>query len=132
MRLTNVHVRRGGGGPQEVHIGGGGLVRLERCTFENLSLQASPISEVDASHCLVTGDPKPGVVIGKGVTWMGSGNVYDLSSLHVDQASFRADTFAEFQKLTGSEAESQWSAEHPKAGADAEALRAALHYRIPR
>jgi hypothetical protein len=132
VRLTNVLVQRGGGGPEEVHIGGGGLVELERCTFENLTVQASAISRVNARHCLVTGDPKPSMIIGKGVTWTGTGNRYDLSSLRMDKTSFTPANFAEFQRLTGSETGSFWSNDRHDTGADEMALRARLQLRIPK
>ena len=124
-RFKNVLVHRVGGKPQEFRISAGAKLELEHCTFENLAVQATPGSDVTIRHCIVTGDPKPDVTLFKDVAWRGEGNVYDLRSLRVDKASFTAATFAEFQKLFGSESNSRWSAAEPRpegAGADAAAL----------
>ena len=108
VRFKNVLVRRVGGGPQEFRISAGAKLEAERCTFENLMVQATPGSEVNFKQCLVTGEPKPELLIWKDVTWRGKGNVYDVKSLRVDKTSFTPQTFAEFQKLTGQEEGSQW------------------------
>ena len=126
VRFKNVLVRRVGGGPQELRIAGGAKLDAERCTFENLLVQATPKSEVNFRRCLVTGTPKPELVIWKDVVWRGEGNAYDVKSLRVDRTNFLPQTFAEFQQLTGSEAGSQWNAPQPRPGnlgADAAALR---------
>lgn len=108
VRFKNVLVRRVGGGPQEFRISAGAKLEAERCTFENLMVQATPGSTVNFKRCLVTGEPKPELLIWKDVTWRGEGNVYDVKSLRVDKTSFTPQTFAEFQKLTGQEEGSQW------------------------
>ena len=40
--------------------------------------------------------------------WQGTSNLYDFKSLRVAQTSFTRDTFTDFQKRTGSEADSRW------------------------
>jgi hypothetical protein len=125
VRFQNVLVRRAGGVPQELRISAGAKLELERCTFENLAVQATPGSEVNIRHCVVTGGPKPELTIWKDVAWRGEGNVYDVRSVRVDKTAFTAATFAEFQKLLGSESASRWSAAEPRpegAGADAAGL----------
>jgi hypothetical protein len=91
-----------------------------------LGVQATPGCEVDFRHCVVTGEPKPEMLIWKDVTWRGTGNAYDVKSLRVAQKNFTAQTFADFQEFTGSENESQWSLPDPRPadlGADEAALR---------
>jgi hypothetical protein len=125
VRFQNVLVRRAAGQPQELRISAGAKLELERCTFENLAVQATPGSDITVRHCVVTGEPKPELMVWKDVAWRGVGNVYDLRSLRVDQATFTAASFAEFQKLLGSESTSRWSAAEPRAegvGAEAGAL----------
>lgn len=129
VRFKNVLVRRVGGGPQEFRISAGAKLEAEHCTFENLMVQATPGSEVNFKQCLVTGEPKPELLIWKDVAWRGTGNVYDVKSLRVDKTSFTPQTFAEFQKLTGQEEGSQWRGVSEKepapttVGADVAALK---------
>jgi hypothetical protein len=126
VRFQNVLVRRAAGAkPQEFRISAGAKLELERCTFENLAVQATPGSDVSIRRSIVTGDPKPDLTIFKDVAWRGEGNLYDVRSLRVDKTPFTAATFAEFQKLFGSESASRWSAAEPRpdgAGADTAGL----------
>ncbi len=108
VRFKNVLIRRVGGGQQEFRISAGAKLEAEHCTFENLKVQATPGSAVNFQQCLVTGEPKPDLLIGKDVAWRGEGNVYDVKSLRVDKTNFTPQTFAEFQKLTGQDEGSQW------------------------
>lgn len=129
VRLKNFLVRRVGGGPQEFRVSGGGKLEAEHCTIENLKIQAATGSDVTFKQCLVTGDPKPEMLISKDAKWSGESNVYDVTSLHVDKMGFTTATFAEFQKLLTSENGSVWSQDQPasaKAGADEKALRASI------
>lgn len=126
VQFRNVLVRRVGGGPQEVRIGRGAKLDVQRCTFANLMVQATPGSEVNVSSSLVIGNPKPELLIWKEVSWRGAGNIYDLGSLRVDRAKFTPQTFGEFQKLTASEEGSRWSSPEPRPvelGADEAGLR---------
>ncbi|MGB8166948.1 MAG: right-handed parallel beta-helix repeat-containing protein [Chthoniobacteraceae bacterium] len=135
VRFKNVFARRVGGGPQEFRISRGAVLDAERCTFENLMVQATPGSAANFQRCVITGDPKPELFIWKEVAWRGAGNAYDVKSLRVDQTSFTPETFADFQKLTGSEQDSQWSAPEPRPvdlGADETALRKLLGNQIPK
>jgi hypothetical protein len=125
VRFQNVLVRRAAGHAQELRISAGARLELERCTFENLAIQATPSSEVTIRHCVVTGEPKPELTIWKEVAWRGEGNVYDVRGVRVDKTAFTAATFADFQKLLGSESGSRWSAADPRpegAGADVAGL----------
>lgn len=125
VRFENVLVRRAAGQPQEFRISAGAKLTAERCTFENLSVQATPGSEADFRKCVVRGDPLPELTIWKDVIWRGAGNVYQLRGLRVDKTSFTSATFADFQKLLGSESGSRWSGADSQAegtGADAKAL----------
>ena len=128
VRLKNVLVRRVGGGPQELRIARGAKLEVEHCTFHKLTVQATPGSDVTFKSCLITGEPKPELMIWKDVAWRGEDNAYDLRSLRVDRTSFTPQTFADFQKLTDSERGSQWSGAPfpPGPGADEAALRALI------
>lgn len=108
VQFHNVRVRRAGGGRQEVRVEQGGRFSAGNCAFENLDFQALPGSVVHLERCRITGDPRPNLVIGKDAAWTGTQNVYALASLRVDSASFTADRFGDFQRLTGSEAGSRW------------------------
>ncbi len=122
VRFKNVLVRRIGGGPQEFRISAGAKLEAERCTFQNLMVQATPNSNISFVRCLITGDPKPELIAWKEVVWRGESNVYDLKSLRVDKTSFTPQTFAEFQKFTNSEVGSQWSAAKPPEGVGSDEL----------
>ena len=58
------------------------------------------------------------------------GNRYDVQNLRVDRTGFTPPTFAEFQKLTGSEAGSQWIGSRPPPS-DVGAAEGALRQLIP-
>lgn len=127
LSLKNVLIRRVGGGPQELRIGRGGYLQADRCTFEGLNVTLTPQGGVDFRRCLFrAGDAKPDVLIFPNTIWRGVGNLYDLQSLRVAQTSFTPATFAEFQKLTASEAESRWEtteASPTDIGADESSLK---------
>jgi Protein of unknown function (DUF1565) len=134
VRLKNMVIRRIGGSQEFFKIfgiNGGAQLDVDHCTIESLNVQAAPISTVHFQHCFVTGDPKPSLLVEKGVKWTGEANVYDVNSLRMDKTSFTPSNFGEFQKLTESEANSLWSNDRHDAGADEKALRAALRSRVP-
>jgi hypothetical protein len=123
--LKNVLIRRVGGKPGEARVSRNGKLTLERCTFLGVNFTVTPGGELMARHTLIGGDPKPNVLIFPNTLWQGEANRYDFASLRVDQASFTAKTFADFQKLTGSEVGSSWApiATAPQdVGADESAL----------
>lgn len=135
VQFKNVLVRRVGGGPQEFRIAGGAKLELDRCTFENLNLQATPGSDVIFRRCLFTGDPTPEAMVWKGASWRGEGNIYDLKSLRLDKTSFTPATFTEFQRQTGSDLGSAWKPAEPRpteAGADAASLEKLAQRPLPR
>jgi hypothetical protein len=124
--LTNVLARRVGGGPEEVRIARGARLEADRCTFVKLTIQATPGSVANFRHCIVTGEPKPEVIVWKDVTWSGAENAYDVKSLRVEHTAFGGATFADFQKLIGGEDGSQWGLATPgptDLGADVISLR---------
>jgi len=121
VALTNVLFHRVGK-PQEARVSQGGVMTAERCTFIGMTVHATTGSEVRMNQCLVTGEPRPEILIAKGAKWTGTGNCYDLSSLRMDKASFTASTFAGFQKLTGTETDSKWQARAAGVGADEASL----------
>jgi hypothetical protein len=108
--LKNVRFRRTGG-PQEIHVSRDSKLNAERCTFLGLSVQISPGGEIAARQCVFGGEPKPEIFLHANTLWRGAGNLYDLKSLRLDKTTFTAETFATFQKLTGSDAGSQWTAD---------------------
>jgi len=135
VRLKNMMIRRVGGNQEFFKIfgiNGGAQLDVDHCTIENLNVQAAPISTVNFQHCFVTGDPKPSLLLEKGVKWTGEANVYDVNSLRMDKTSFTPANFAEFQRLTGSETGSFWSNDRHDTGADEMALRARLQPRFPK
>jgi HEAT repeat protein len=127
LRLKNVLLRRVGGGTQELRIGNGGRLRAERCTFLNLNVTMTPGAAIDLQQCLLGGDPTPDVLLSANTIWRGDGNLYDFKSLRAGKETFRQETFADFQKFTGSESKSRWETT-PHAptgiGADESALKA--------
>jgi hypothetical protein len=110
VSLKNVIIRRMAETDQELRIGKGGRLRAHRCTFLNLNATVTPGGSVDLRHCFLGGDRKPEVLIFSNTMWHGDSNVYDFKTLRVAQTSFYQKTFADFQKLTGSEANSRWAA----------------------
>ena len=111
VTLKNVLIRRVGEGPHELRINAGGHLRAERCTFLGLDVMMTPAANIDLQQCILGGEPRPGVLLYANTIWRGDGNRYDFKSLRVGATNFTSATFADFQKLTGSEKNSHWSAE---------------------
>ena len=86
-------------------------MRAERCTFLGLDVMMTPAANFDLQQCILGGEPRPGVLLYANTIWRGDGNRYDFKSLRVGATNFTSATFADFQKLTGSEKNSHWSAE---------------------
>ncbi|MFT5466975.1 MAG: HEAT repeat protein [Verrucomicrobiales bacterium] len=122
VTLKNVLIQRVADSPQELRIGPGGILHADRCTFEDVNVMLAPRGAVDFQRCVFTGgEAKPDVLIFPNTIWQGAGNLYDIRSLRVAQTSFTSKTFADFQKLTGSESESRWdsaAAENEDIGVD--------------
>jgi hypothetical protein len=125
LELNNVWIRRVGN-PTDVRVTKNSVLTARNVTFENLSFQATG-GEVSLERCAIFGTPTPEMLIWKDVQWRGANNFYNLKSLRFDKTSFTPQTFADFQKLTGQEANSQWSDGAPPAGigADTQKLRMA-------
>jgi HEAT repeat protein len=110
VSLRNVLIRRVPGSPQELRIGRGGFLHAERCSFQGVNVMLTPGGVVDFQKCVFRGgERKPDALIFPNAIWQGTGNLYDFRSLRVAQTSFTRKTFADFQKLTGSEADSRWA-----------------------
>ena len=109
--LKNVRFQRTGGGPREIRVGRNSKLIAERCTFLGLNAQVTPGGEIAARQCVFGGEPKPEILLHANTLWRGAGNIYDLKSLRLDKTAFTAETFATFQKLTGSDMDSQWGAD---------------------
>ena len=124
LTLKNVLIRRVGGGPQELRINAVGRLHAERCTFLGLNVTMTAGAAMDLQQCHIGGEPKPDVLLYANTIWRGNDNRYNVKSLRVGQTSFTAATFADFQKLTGSEKTSRWSAE--PAGSDSGADEGSL------
>jgi len=101
LKMKNVRIQRVGGGPQELRIGKAGRLRAEGCRFTGLNVTMTPGAAIDLQGCSLGGEPKPDVLLYTNTIWQGENNELDLNSLRVGQTSFTAQTFAEFQKLTG-------------------------------
>lgn len=110
LSLNNISIRRTGGGRQEMRIGVGGRLFARNCTFDGLNVMVTPGAAVEWKNCTFCGQTKPDLLIFRNAIWRGEGNRYDIRSLRVDQTSFTAARFADFQKHTGSETNSHWEA----------------------
>ena len=106
LTLDNVLIRRVGG-PSEARVSKNSVLKASRTTFQNLNFQATG-GEVTLENCAIFGDPVPEIILAKDVKWHGANNAYGLRSLRFDKTTFSPQTFADFQKLTGQEAGSQW------------------------
>jgi hypothetical protein len=104
--LENVLFRRVGA-PADLRVNKGASLDATRCTFLSTSFLNAGGS-VSLDHCVLGGDPKSSITLRKDSRWHGVNNLYDLLALRADQTSFTPETFGDFQKLTGSEAGSQW------------------------
>ena len=108
VTLRNVHLRRVDGGPQEIRVAVNTRLQAERCTFLGLHLTMTTGGEASLHRCILSGEPKPDVLLWPNTIWRGSNNIHDIASLRVDKTSFTAKTFADFQKFTASETGSKW------------------------
>lgn len=122
--LKNVRFHRVGG-PREIRVTRNAKLDAERCTFLGLDVQVTPGGEMSARRCVFGGEPKPNILLGADTVWRGTRNVFDVKSLQRDKTTFTGETFGEFQKITGSDADSQWGAgtKASEAGADEASLK---------
>jgi len=117
--LKNVRIRRSGC-PQEIRVSRNSKLNADHCTFLGLNIQISSGGEIAARQCIFGGEPKPEILLHTNTLWRGVENLYDLKSLRLDKAAFTAETFATFQKLTGSDTGSQWDADAKANGVGAD------------
>lgn len=119
LTLDNVLIRRERT-ENEVRVSANCVLTARRVTFLNLDLQATGGS-IKFERCALGGivaantPRKPQMHLWKDATWCGQRNLFDLSSLRVAQTGFSQTTFADFQKLVGSDADSRWEAVNPEA-----------------
>jgi hypothetical protein len=106
LTLDNVLIRRKVRSG-EARVSKNSVLKASRVTFQNLGLQATG-GEVTLENCAIYGEPAPDLILAKDVKWQGSHNMYGLRALRLDKATYSAETFAEFQKLTGQEMGTQW------------------------
>lgn len=125
--LENVLIRREGEEPQELRVGPGGFLLAKQTTFEGVNVMLTPRGALNFQSCVFrSGKLEPGALIFPNAIWQGQNNRYDFKTLRVAQTSFTRDSFADFKKLTGSEADSRWEAieETPEGiGADEASLK---------
>ena len=103
LRMRNVSLERVGGGANEVRVGRAGALDAERCTISNLNIQVTPGGSASIRHSLVTGTPKPEIILWTNSLWRGEENVYDVTSLRIGQQSFPAEKLEDFRRLMGGE-----------------------------
>ena len=108
LTLKNVLLRRVGGGTQEIRVGAKGRLRAEQSTLLGLNLTVTTGGETSFVRCALGGEPKPEVLLWPNTIWRGEGSHYDLASLRRDKTVFGVAKFSEFQKFTGSDADSRW------------------------
>ncbi len=127
LTMRNVLITRVGGEAQELRLNRGGELFAENCTFDGLNVLLGPKGAVDFQKCVFRkGKFHPEVQIYRNTVWRGDGNIYDLKSLRVVHTGYTPETFADFQKVTGSEPTSKWVAtpKVPKGiGADEASLK---------
>ncbi len=105
--LKNVIFRRVGP-PADLRVSKGASLNATRCTFLSAGFLNAGAS-ISLEHCAVGGEPKSSITLRKESRWHGVGNLYDLQTLKSDQTAFTRETFTDFQKLTDSDATSQWT-----------------------
>ncbi|MEO6789161.1 MAG: hypothetical protein ABI318_23810, partial [Chthoniobacteraceae bacterium] len=108
VTLKNMSIRRISGTPGDARIGSGCSLVLDHCTIRDVNFIMTPRGAMNVQQCILTGTPKPDVLLYANTIWQGAGNLYDLGSLRVGQTSFTPKTFADFQKLTAGEVGSKW------------------------
>jgi len=104
--LDNVLIRRETGS-NDVRVTKNSILDARRCTFLNLSFQATG-GEVRLRDSVIAGAPAPEIVLWPGVNWRATGNLYDLRSLRLDRSFYSPQTFADFQRATAGDAGSRW------------------------
>jgi hypothetical protein len=90
----------------------GGVVRLHDSVIGSVPAleEAHPAYDYIAAAVTSRGPLEPQILLWKDVAWSADRNLYDISSLRLDKTFYRVDTFAEFQKTTGQDASSRWTA----------------------
>ncbi|MEZ0275620.1 MAG: hypothetical protein ACAH88_12010 [Roseimicrobium sp.] len=126
LRMRNVFMERVGGGANEVRVGRAGVLDAERCTISNLNIQVTPGGNASIRHSLVTGTPKPEIILWTNSLWRSEENVYDVASLRIGQQTLPAEKLEDFRRLTGGDAGSRTGVASEAAagmGADLPALQ---------
>lgn len=107
LTMSNVVLRRVGD-PQEMRVGVRARLQADRCSIHGLNITLTPGAESQFRHCLVSGDPKPHVMLYDNTVWHGDHNVFDVDHLRVKHKRFKKQNLREFTKLTGSDKYSKW------------------------
>jgi hypothetical protein len=131
LRMRNVFLNRVGGGANEVRVGRSGVLDAERCTISNLNIQVTPGGNASIRHSLVTGTPKPEIILWTNSLWRSEENVYDVTSLRIGQQTFPAAKLEDFRRLMGGETGSR-AGTSPEADAGAGADLPALQSLRPK
>ncbi len=108
VMLQNVLIRRVASIPGELRVNKGTKLEMKNCTLLGLNVMVTSGGEVSIHNSIIAGDRKPEILLFSNTIWRGDGNHYDFKTLRVGRTSFTQKTFADFQKLTGSEAASYW------------------------
>lgn len=108
LALKNVLLRRVSGEPQELRVNAGAHLIAARCTFLGLNVTLTPGAVIDLRQSAIGGEPRPDTLLYANTVWRGEGNRYDFKNLRAGSAVFTPKTFADFQKLTGSDGRSKW------------------------
>lgn len=108
LSLERVYIERVGDDVNEVRVSEHTVLKGRNVTLANLNLQATG-GTVDLERSFIGGDGrKPEVILWKDARWTARQNVYDLASLRLDQTTFAADTFQEFQTRVAQDEQSEW------------------------
>ncbi|HEY6169500.1 MAG TPA: hypothetical protein VI454_15775 [Verrucomicrobiae bacterium] len=106
LTLDNVFIRRETGS-NEVRVTRNSVLSARHVTFFNLNFQATG-GEVHLENCVVGGQTPPDLILWKDAKWTARTNLYDLHQIRRDQTFYTAQTFAEFQRITGQDVGSRW------------------------
>lgn len=105
--LDNVLVQ-GAGASNVIKAHRNSAVNASRCTFVGLSMSVAGASFA-LRQSVVTGAPKPNIVVYDYTNWTAAKNLYDLEYLRFGATFYKAANFAEYQAASGQDANSLWA-----------------------
>jgi hypothetical protein len=129
LMLDNVFIRRMTNA-NEVRVSKGSILDARRLTLLGLNFQATggevklhesvvagvtTVSELPAMYDYITTTANPGtltseILLWRNVQWAADHNGYGVTSLRLDQTTYTAENFTEYQMQTGQDADSRWDA----------------------